>query len=305
MILTVHKELQDHVAASARRHFSLAEVPPFAIEVPPNRALGDLAVTVAFQLARALRKPPRAIAQELAGVLGDIPGITKVVAAPNGYLNLYLDRPRYLIARLRREVAPPAVERSKAVVEHTAINPNKAAHIGHLRNATLGDTLVRALRFQGTPVETQNYIDDLGVQVADIIVGFRELEKKSLDDVRQIADTTRFDYYCWDLYSRVTQWYDEDKAHLAVRAAALHDLEHGDNEVSAMGAFIADRIVRTHLATMARLNIGYDLLTYEGDIVRLQFWAKAFETLKAQGAVFLQTEGKLAGCWVMTIDEQR
>jgi arginyl-tRNA synthetase len=307
MILTVHKELQDHVAAAARRHFGLGEVPPFAIEVPPNRALGDLAVTVAFQLARALRKPPRAIAQELAGVLGDIPGITKVVAAPNGYLNLYLDRRRYLIARLRREVAPPVVERSKAVVEHTAINPNKAAHIGHLRNATLGDTLVRALRFQGTPVETQNYIDDLGVQVADIIVGFRELEKKSVDEVRKIANPAPgqlpFDYYCWDLYARVTDWYEGGPDRMAVRARTLHDLEAGGNDVAGMGAVIVDHIVKAHLKTMARLNIGYDLLTYEGDIIRLKFWARAFEILKAKGAVFLQTEGKLAGCWVMTIDD--
>ena len=102
----------------------------------------------------------------------------------------------------------------KTIVEHTAINPNKAAHIGHLRNAALGDTLVRVLRFRGTPVEAQNYIDDTGVQVADVIVGFREIEQQTLDEVRQIADTTRFDYYCWDLYSRVTEWYDGDKARL-------------------------------------------------------------------------------------------
>jgi arginyl-tRNA synthetase len=306
MILNVHKEVQEHVAAAARRHYGLAEVPAFAIEVPPNRALGDLAVTVAFQLARALRKAPRAIAQELAGVLDGIPGVAKVVAAPNGYLNLYLDRRDYLLQRVTGQVELRREEGSKTVVEHTAINPNKAAHIGHLRNATLGDTLVRVLRFLGTPVETQNYIDDLGVQVADIIVGFRELERKTIDEVRAIAGSTRFDYYCWDLYARVTEWYEGDRERLAVRAQTLHDLEKGgpgDNVVADMGAVIVDRIVRAHLKTMARLNIGYDLLTYEGDILRLQFWARAFEILKAKSAVFLQTEGKLAGCWVMRIDE--
>jgi arginyl-tRNA synthetase len=191
----------------------------------------------------------------------------------------------------------------KTVVEHTAINPNKAAHIGHLRNATLGDTIVRVLRFRGTPVETQNYIDDLGVQVADIIVGFREIEHKTLDDVRHIAQSTRFDYYCWDLYSKVAEWYDGDKDRPAVRARTLHELEEGGNASAAMAEVIVDRIVRAHLQTMARLNIGYDLLTYEGDILRLKFWAQAFDILKAQKAVFLQTEGKLAGCWVMTIEE--
>src|SRR5258706_809874 len=304
MILSVHKDVQEQVTAAVRSHYGLAEVPPFAIEVPPNRALGDLAVTVAFQLARSLRKAPRAIAQELAGVLAGIPGVAKAIAAPNGYLNLYLDRRTYLLKRLAGQVAANREAGAKAVVEHTAINPNKAAHIGHLRNATLGDTLVRVLAFLGTPVETQNYIDDLGVQVADIIVGFRELERKSLDEVRAIADTTRFDYYCWDLYARVTEWYEGDRERLTVRARALHDLEAGGNETAATGALIVERIVRTHLKTMARLNIGYDLLTYEGDILRLQFWARAFEILKANGAVFLQTEGKLAGCWVMRIDEE-
>ena len=159
------------------------------------------------------------------------------------------------------------------------------------------------LRFRGIPVETQNYIDDTGVQVADVIVGFRELEHKSIDEIRAVADATRFDYYCWDLYAKVTEWYDGDQARLAIRAAVLHDLEHGGNETAAIGTLIVDRIVRAHLKTMARLNIGYDLLTYEGDILRLQFWAHAFEILKAEGAVFLQTEGKLAGCWVMRIEE--
>jgi arginyl-tRNA synthetase len=303
MILTLERQAHDVITDGIRRRYNLADVPPFAVEVPPARAMGDLAVAVAFQLARTLRKPPRAIALELAEDAGAIPGVQKVVASPNGYLNLFLDRAAFAVPRVRQEVRAAAVAAEKTIVEHTAINPNKAAHIGHLRNATLGDTLVRVLRFRGTPVETQSYIDDLGVQVADIIVGFREIERRNLDQVREIAETTRFDYHCWDLYSRVTEWYEEDDTHLAVRADTLHDLERGGNDTAAMGAFVVERVVRAHLATMARLNIGYDLLTYEGDIVRLQFWARAFETLKAEGAVFLQTEGKLAGCWVMKIEE--
>ena len=303
MILPVQRLIHDRVVDAIRSHFGVADVPAFAVETPPSRALGDLAVPVAFQLARTLRKAPKAIAHELMAALGDMPGVARVAAAPNGYLNVFLDRRAFLLPRVRQEVGLEAAAPEKTIVEHTAINPNKAAHIGHLRNAALGDTIARVLRFRGTPVEVQNYIDDLGVQVADIIVGFRDLEQATLDDVRTTADTTRFDYYCWDLYSRVTEWYEQDKANLARRNAALHDLEAGGNDTSAMGAFIAERIVRAHLATMARLNIAYDLLTYEGDILRLQFWAHAFDLLKAQGAVFLQTEGKLAGCWVMAIEE--
>ena len=304
MILSVQRRVHDAIADAVRRAFDLTEVPEFAVEVPPNRTLGDLAVTVSFQLARTLRKAPRAIAQDIAGSLGPIPGIAGVIAAPNGYLNLYLDRREFVLARTRGEVASHGAPAEKTIVEHTAINPNKAAHIGHLRNAALGDTLVRVLRFRGVPVEVQNYIDDTGVQVADIIVGFRELEHQTIEGVTGIADTTRFDYYCWDLYSRVTEWYEADKSRLAIRAAALHDLERGANEVAEMGAFVGERIVRAHLKTMARLNIWYDLLTHEGDILRLQFWAHAFDILKAQGAVFLQTEGRLAGCWVMRIEER-
>jgi arginyl-tRNA synthetase len=308
MILHAQRQVEQAIADAVRQRFGLTEVPAFAVEMPPNRALGDLAVTVAFQLARTLKKPPRAIAQELAPALEALPGIGRVDAAPNGYLNIFLNRPDYLVDRVARRERLGAgtgdeAGSLKTIVEHTAINPNKAAHVGHLRNATLGDTLVRVLRFRGTPVETQNYIDDTGVQVADVIVGFRELEQLSLDRLKPLADTTRFDYYCWDLYSRVTEWYEGDAGRPAIRAAVLHDLERGGNETAEMGAFIVDRIVRAHLQTMARLNIAYDLLTYEGDILRLQFWARAFEVLKEQGAVYLQAEGRHKGCWVMRIEE--
>ena len=302
MIVDVQRRVHDAIADAIGRQFGIAP-PPFAVEVPPSRAMGDLAVTVAFQLARTLRKAPRAIAQDVAAAAGRIPGIARLVATPNGYLNLYLERPSFLIERVRGQVQPHTPAAGKTIVEHTAINPNKAAHIGHLRNAALGDTLVRVMQFRRTPVETQNYIDDTGVQVADVIVGFRKLEQRTLDEVRQIADTTRFDYHCWDLYSHVTEWYEGDRSRLAIREAALHDLERGGNDTAEMGAFIVDRIVRAHLATMARLNIAYDLLTYEGDILRLHFWTHAFDILKASGAVFRQTSGKLEGCWVMRIEE--
>jgi arginyl-tRNA synthetase len=278
-------------------------VPPFAVEVPPTRALGDLAVAVAFQLARTLRKPPRAIAQELAQAVGSIPGVERIVATPNGYLNLYLDRAAFLIPRIRQQVAPDAATLEKTVVEHTAINPNKAAHIGHLRNAALGDTLVRALRFRGTPVE----IAELhrrhrrpGRRHHRRLPRARAAEPRRGDGDRRL-DAVRL--LLLGPLLAVTEWYDGDRARLGVRAAALHDLEHGGNDAPPMGAFIVDRIVRAHLQTMARLNIGYDLLTYEGDILRLHSGRTRSRSLKAQGAVFLQTEGKLAGCWVMRIEK--
>jgi arginyl-tRNA synthetase len=305
MILPVHDRLRAHLTRLLTTRYSLDESaqPVLSLEYPPTRDLGDLGTPVAFELARRLRKAPRVIAQEIAGDFGTLEGVARVVAAPNGYLNVFLDRPAFLRDRLSSAIPAKAPGPGKAIVEHTAINPNKAAHIGHLRNSALGDTLVRVLRFRGVPVEVQNYIDDTGVQVADVVVGFRHLAGKTLDEIRTIADTTRFDYYCWDLYARVTEWYEEDKDRLTIRASTLHDIEHGGNENSAIAAFIADRIVRCHLRTMARMNVDYDLLTWEGDILRLKFWAQAFDVLKAKRAVHLRTEGKLAGCWVMPIQE--
>jgi arginyl-tRNA synthetase len=307
MILPVQRIVRSRIAEAVSRLYGIAPEDPalaaIVVDIPPRRTLGDLAVPLAFELARRLRKAPRAIAQEITNALGSVEGIARIEAAPNGYINFFLDRVHHLDEWLSGRAATDAEGGEKAIVEHTAINPNKAAHIGHLRNAALGDAFGRLLRYLGRTVEIQNYIDDTGVQVADVVVGFRELEKKDLAAVREIAETTRFDYYCWDLYARVTEWYESDKERLKIRSAALHDIEHGGNETAAIAQLVADRIVRRHLETMARLNIGYDLLTWEGDILRLHFWTHAFEFLKRTGAVFLQHEGKLRGCWVMRIED--
>ena len=299
MIIPIHERVRERLSAALQRLYQLpAEaVPSLPLEYPPKRELGDLATPVAFELARTLRKAPKVIAQELAGAIGAIDGISRVDAAPNGYLNIYLDRAAFVGLQLGSGPMVPR-ERGKTIVEHTAINPNKAAHIGHLRNSALGDTLVRVQHFRGVPVEVQNYIDDTGVQVADVVVGFRTLENKSLDDIRTIADTTRFDYYCWDLYARVTHWYEDDKERLTIRAATLHDIEHGDT-ASRDRSVHRGAHCRLSPENDGRLNVDYDLLTWEGHILKLQFWARAFEILKEKGAVYFQTEGKLAGCWVM------
>ena len=304
MILAVHAAVRSRVrnALAALYGLDADRLPHVAIQYPPDRALGDLGVTVAFELARGLRKAPRAIAAEIVGALGPIDGVERVEAAPNGYVNVFLDRARFARAAL----GPPAARAGrgirKAIVEHTAINPNKAAHVGHLRNAALGDTLVRLLRFLGVPVEVQNYIDDTGVQVADVVVGFQYLERLPPDEVAALAARPRFDYYCWDLYARVTAWYEEDQERLALRARALHDLEAGAEPTARLGRLVANRIVRCHLATMDRMNVEYDLLTWEGDILRLRFWSRAFDVLKDAGAVRLARTGPQAGCWVMPLE---
>jgi arginyl-tRNA synthetase len=310
MILQIQRTVRDSMGQAVSRLYGISTDDPalrsVPVEIPPRRALGDLAVPLAFELARRLRKAPRVIAQEIVAALGPMDGFTRIEATPNGYVNFFLDRPLALKRWLASEQAGRAAESDgpKTIVEHTAINPNKAAHIGHLRNAALGDAFGRLLKFLGRPVEIQNYIDDTGVQVADVAVGFLELERKGVEDVRTLADAPKFDYYCWDLYARVTEWYEEDKERLKIRAAALHDIERGGNPVADIAHLVAERIVRCHLATMRRMNIGYDLLTWEGDILRLHFWTHAFEFLRKTGAVYLQNEGRLKGCWVMQIEDE-
>jgi arginyl-tRNA synthetase len=307
MILPIQRTVRAAMGDAVARLYGIAADDPtlatVPVEIPPRRALGDLAVPLAFELARRLRKPPRTIAQEIVAALGQMEGIAQIQAAPNGYINFFLDRPLALSTWLGQKPAQAPAFDGKTIVEHTAINPNKAAHIGHLRNAALGDAFGRLLRFLGRRVEIQNYIDDTGVQVADVAVGFRELEQRTIDDVRRLAEQDRFDYYCWDLYARVTDWYEEDKERLKSRAAALHDIEHGRNPVAELAQVIANRIVHCHLKTMRRMDIDYDLLTWEGDILRLHFWNYAFDFLKRTGAVFLQNEGRLKGCWVMRIED--
>ena len=305
MMLSFHSRLADSVRAAARTAFA-ADLGPVAFQYPPSIELGDLAVTAPFDLARTLRRKPREIAERLAQELAGAPGVRRAEAAGGGYVNVFLDRAafaRQLHDHIRSPSPAPAVA-GPVIVEHTSINPNKAAHIGHLRNATLGDTFVRVLRHRGREVGVQNYIDDTGVQVGDVVVGFLHLEKKSRAEVERLAAGERFDYLCWDLYARVGDFYAADPANRKLQAATFHAIEHGDSEEARMAALVAAAIVDCHLLTMERLGIRYDLLAHESDILRLHFWARAFEQLKAKGAIHLEAEGKNAGCWVLGMEQE-
>jgi arginyl-tRNA synthetase len=269
---------------------------PAQTEQPKQSSFGEIAVPAAFQLARRLKRNPAQIAGELAGI--QIEGVSGIEVA-GGYLNVRLDRGYYGAGLLAGEGAEPRTSAEKVIVEHTNINPNKAAHIGHLRNAILGDTFVRMLRAAGRRVEVQNYIDNTGVQVADVVAGFRHLEPKTPDEVRALTAASRFDYACWDLYARISAYYEDHPDATAWRAQTLHAIEAGEGEEAELAHLVSDAIVKAHLATMGRLNIAYDLLPRESEILHLKFWATAFELLKARKAIYFETEGKNHGCWVM------
>ncbi|HEX8638667.1 MAG TPA: arginine--tRNA ligase [Pyrinomonadaceae bacterium] len=316
-LIELQENLRSAVAKTAKERFNI-ELEQFAAEVPPKTELGDLAFPIAFELAKQIKQQtgekqnPRNIAEQLKSALETFDFVERVEVAGAGYLNVFYNRAKFLAENLSSEPLPKlalSVEETsvKVCVEHTSVNPNKAAHIGHVRNSVLGDTFVRILKAGGKRVEVQNYIDNTGVQVADVVLGFIHLEKMTLDDITELdknllAENKTFDYYCWDLYARVGQEYQQNEELKAKRSEVLHLIEAGDNETARLADFVATRNVRCMLDTMERLSIRYDLLPRESEILHLQFWAKAFELMKQLGVIRLETEGKVAGCWVMPFE---
>jgi len=306
----VYKTIDERIRKALRHHIHeryKTDV-PVVTERPPKLAMGEVASPVCFELAKRLKKPPRALAQEIANSLKPIPGVARVEVAGGGYLNAFLDRGEFFRAACSeslKEAPAPGPDAPKVLVEHTSVNPNKAAHIGHLRNAVLGDTFCRLLRYAGKRVEVQNYIDNTGVQVADVVLGFTHLELRTPGEVRALADQPKFDYLCWDLYTRVTQWLAEDKSRLKLRARTLKEIEEGHGEAAKMAEVVSTAIVHCHLRTLDRLGIDYDLLSRESEILHLKFWDAAFEMLKQRGAIQYATSGKNAGCWVMELPSDK
>jgi len=298
----LYQHLEDRLAQSVRdflRKTYQLEVGKIVIEQPPKIELGEYALPIAFELARQLRKAPRKIAEEIVAGIGGISGFEKFEVAGAGYINVRVNRAELAAALFADHRPPASVPSGKVLVEHSSINPNKAAHIGHLRNAILGDTFVRLLRFAGREVDVQNYIDNTGVQVADVIVGFLKLEKKSRSEIEALIARPHFDFYCWDLYARVSQWYAADNENLKARAATLRAIEEGNNETAQVADLISTAVLKRHLETMDRLDIEYDFLPRESEILHLHFWDAAFTKLKEAGVLTFETEGKNKGCWVM------
>jgi len=292
----IQDEIRSALKARLRALYGI-DPPEIVMEYPPRAELGDLSCPIAFELAKTLKRNPRQTAAEIVKELKLPDGVESCEVAGGGFLNFRLNRSA-MPRRLRETLTTSRIsEGGKVIVEHTNINPNKAAHIGHLRNAVLGDTLVRLLRHAGRRVEVQNYIDDTGVQVADLVVGIIHLRRLKLDEVSRIEG--KFDYYCWDLYSEVTAFYEADSGRKALRSAALKHMEEGIEPEAPLAQYLSARIVRCHLATMERVSVRYDVLPWESHILALKFWAAAYELLKASGAIRHVSEGNRAGCWIM------
>jgi arginyl-tRNA synthetase len=304
MILeSIHEQLIETLKSRTLALFG-HPVDRVVLQAPPKLSMGDLATPIALELAKALKRKPREIAEQLVSGMHLPPLVASVTVEGAGYLNFRFDRGAFTAEHFRYVMAPPRPSGERVIVEHTNINPNKAAHIGHLRNSVLGDTYVRCSKWLGDHVETQNYIDDTGVQVADVVVAFEYLEKKSVAEVEELTrHERRFDYVCWDVYSKMAQYYAEHPESMEWRRETLHRIENQEGDTARLAKIIARAVVRRHLETMLRLGITYDLLPKESDIIHLHFWDRAFELLKEKGALVLEEEGKHKGCWVMKLDE--
>lgn len=308
--------LREKVRHAAASNFQI-DLDQVVDEVPPKTELGDLAFPVAFELAKLIKQStgekqnPRDIAEILKTEVEKMDFVNRVEVAGAGYLNVFYNRAAFLTANSNAKPIPSGLakktESSKVCVEHTSVNPNKAAHIGHVRNSVLGDTFQRILKATGKSVEVQNYIDNTGVQVADVVVGFIYLENRDLESIKKLdSDLAKegksFDYYCWDLYAKVGQEYQTNEELKAKRAEVLHAIEEGGNDTALLADYVATRNVECILKTMERLSIRYDLLPRESEILHLHFWNKAFETMKERGVIHFESEGKNAGCWVMPFE---
>ena len=304
MYLQLTKRLRETLAGHIREKYGVELT--VALERPPKIEMGEAASPVSFELAKRLKKAPRMIAQEIANGIGKNEGIARIEVAGAGYLNAYFDRGAFWSAAIEEANGGAAAEKNeKVIVEHTSINPNKAAHVGHVRNAVLGDTMARILRHSGERVQVQNYIDNTGVQVADVVIGLLHMKKLTPVWVMNRAKEPKFDYFCWDLYAEATQYFAEDKERAArLRGETLKAIEGDRGEEAEVGQVVADAIVSCHLRTMLRLGITYDLLARESEILHLKFWDAAFAMLKESGAIQFVENGKMAGCWVMPWKEE-
>ncbi len=282
----------------------------FEIREAPE-GMGDLAIDAAFRLSKKLGKPPHEVGEEIKEILSELPFVDKI-DVKNGYVNIWLDRV-FVFEKLHSMDLSFGKKNQKIVLEHTSVNPNKAMHVGHLRNACIGDSLYRLLTFVGYDVEVHNYIDDTGNQVAGTLLGLfgiEDLEKKIKDreflekkrkELEEISHRIKLDHYCWDVYSEVFNKWEKEEVERGIKLI-IHEIENKGSLFEFVKWF-GEKIVREHLATVKQLEIHYDLLPRESDILSLDFWGDSFELMKKSEKFVYETEGPNKGCWVIKMGD--
>jgi len=305
--------IREEVAEALKNMLGVEEIP---FNVPPKREMGDFSSAICLSLAKEKRQPPLEIAKEVVETLKStaLPYILEVTFSPPGYLNFKVNWPKLaeaLIPEIFEKAdhfgQPEENKHEKVFIEHTSVNPNKAMHIGHLRNSVLGDTVARVFKWLGYRTEVCNYIDDTGVQVVDVVTALLYLDPPFFHEGsiqiqtiwEKVPSDQPFDYFCWDLYARFQGEIERDPSLREKREKVLHQIEGGTPPVALFAKELATRIVRSHLETVAQLSIYYDLLNWESDIIHQGFWEATFDLLKARGGLRFEEEGPNSGCWVV------
>jgi arginyl-tRNA synthetase len=281
----------------------------FDLSEPPQKEFGDLSCNVGFLLAKPLKRAPAKIAAELADALRPRIKGTYISSAETagGHINFKADYSRLSPATLAQTLKTPenygypdSGQGRHIVIEHTSVNPNKALHVGHMRNVIIGDTLYRIMKATNHRATVLNYVDDSGLQVADIVVGF-----KFAGFPVEPAKKQKFDHYCGDeVYVKINEMYEKDTRLAEKRKLVLKEIEDGKSEIARFATEITHRVLNEQLKTCWRMKALYDLLNFESHIVASKLWSKAFELLKKEKITHFEEEGKNKGCWVIEAKDE-
>ena len=298
----LQEKIKNQILEILKNDYAISDA-DLLFSLPAERKFGDLSTNLAFALAKKIKAKPFLLAQDMAGKLKDrLQGVEEIRVAGGGFLNFYLRRDPFLVYLWQSLSRPLPPRCEKVIVEHTSINPNKAAHIGHLRNSCLGDILARSCRFLGYEVEVQNYIDDTGIQIADVVWGLLHYQKKDLAAIKKI---TALAAYLWDLYAEVNQAFSANEKFAAERREVHKKIEDKMDPEYEACLYIAQQVLLDHIRTMARLDIQYDLLARESDVIALDFFKAAAAELTARQVMLPSQDPEKKGCLVIHYEREK
>ncbi len=299
----VFLELLENIRKETSKILDSQNYEPVSFSVESAKpGFGDITCNVSFLLSKQLKKSPQEISNEISKLytFDNIPQIKNVESHPSGYLNFNIDYTQFsnlvISSSLQENYGSLDIgHNEKIVVEHTSVNPNKALHVGHIRNVILGDIVSKILRKGNFDVKVLNYVDDSGLQVADIIVGFTELGFS-----QEPPGNEKFDHYCGDtVYVKTTEKYETDKKLEEKRHEILKQIEDSSSDISKMAQTITRKVLNEQLKTVWNLGVFYDCLNFESQIIHSKLWEKIFEKLKSENQIKYEEAGDNAGCWVI------
>lgn len=297
----LQKKLKDKLLDLLKDDFDL-EREEIQFSIPPKRNFGDLSTTIPFILAKKEKQKPFLIGNRIIEKIKDkFSMFSEIKLAGGGFLNFTFKKNfllNYLTENIDRQEAPNG---RKVIVEHTSINPNKSAHIGHLRNASLGDTLAKCLQFLGYEVEIQNYLDDTGIQVADVVWGLMCYEKKNLEEIKKIKNLAS---ELWFLYPEVSRLFVEDEKAKEGRNKVHKKIEEKIDPEYEVSNYITEEVIKDHIRVMNILGIQYDLLVRESDIIELNFFKDAWDILESKGIAYPSKDPEKKGCKVIKYEKE-